>query len=62
MNFDNVYTEVWPTDPITGEPIFSMIIQANQDMEASIIDNVYGEQEMWSAIAQDPELNRPTGG
>lgn len=61
MNFANVYDGVWPTDPETGDPIFSLIIQANQDMEGSIIDNVYGDQQWFSRVAQDPYLNRPTG-
>lgn len=59
FDFSNVYATVWPTDPNSGEPIFSLIIQANQDMESSIIDNVYGDQPYFSTVAQNPDYNRP---
>lgn len=59
FDFSNVYALVWPTDPDTNEPIFSLIIQANQDMEGTIVDNVYGNQPYFSTAIQDPDHNRP---
>ena len=58
FNFNRVYTEdVWPNDE-NGEPIFSMLIQNNDDFTSSIVDNVYGEQPYFSTIGQNPEYNR----
>lgn len=58
FNFNRVYTEqVWPTG------IFSKVIQNNVEMDSQYRDyNVFGDQEYWSTIAQNPEYNRPTGG
>ncbi len=51
-----VYTpEVWPSDK------FSKIIQYNDDIEALYEGyNVYGDQEYWSTVAQNPVYNRPS--
>lgn len=57
FNFNNIYTDVWPLDP-NGNPIFSMLIQANDDMVSQIVDNVYGEQPYFSTVAENPDYNR----
>lgn len=54
FNFNRVYSEeVWPMD------VFSKIIQDNQIMDDQYKEiNVYGDQEYWSTVAQNPDYNR----
>lgn len=54
FNFDRVYSEeVWPMD------VFSQIIQNNETMDEQYREiNVYGDQEYWSTVAQNPDYNR----
>lgn len=57
FDFSNVYDGVWPTTE-SGDPMFSLIIQDNEPFHEAIIDNVYGDQEYFSTVAQDPDHQR----
>ena len=51
FNFDCVYDN--------SSEIFSKIIQDNESMNNEYTDqNVYGQQDFWSTVAQNPEYNR----
>lgn len=53
----NVYDGVWPVGE-DGNPIFSKIVQDNLDFEQSFVDNIYGDQEYFSTIGQNPYCQR----
>ena len=56
FNMNRVYSpEVWPDGK------FSKIIEYNDELEALYEGyNVFGDQQYWSTIAQNPEYNRPS--
>ena len=54
FTMSNIYTAVWP------EGKFSKLIEYNDEVVASMnTDNIYGDQQYWSTIAQNPDYNRP---